>query len=267
MCVYALRQWNAAAVLDPANWRKFKAYGGNFDDALAFIFSYVLLPCATKPEADTVIVLDDDSEATSKKALDEAVAAIKARVPASVFVDAGQFKADNAADIARVTAKYNASRAATRVAKSGNVLPEDDGFGELQALLEVEFGQLQELVKATAASAGDEYGDPLADKGAAARYEFWPSKKTSWPVLYFCARQLLCAKWTSSENERVHSASGRFLSKLRSSMTARNLEVSYVAVKKLASTAIIEGKSLAEIDLGDVDGYLDELEGTSEDVA
>ena len=67
----------------------------------------------------------------------------------------------------------------------------------------------------------------------------------------------------------MHSASGRFLSKLRSSMRARTLEhltVAYVAIKKLAANAVIAGKSLADVDLGDVDDYLDELEDKSGEV-
>ncbi len=117
------------------------------------------------------------------------------------------------------------------------------------------------------------YGDPLAPKGSPARYHFWPEKAKVWPLLFFCAERLLCAKATSLENERVHSASGRFMSKLRSRMKPAKLEQLTVTYKKLRdiigspSTLVavdigngVEFKPLSTIEDGEYDGDVAEPE-------
>ena len=96
--------WNAVGLLDPACFRTFKTYGGNFDDALAFLYKSVVLPCATFDDHEEVVMVDD-GDISGKKALDEAVAAINARKPPGLFFDADQFASDKKADIERVTAK------------------------------------------------------------------------------------------------------------------------------------------------------------------
>ena len=68
------------------------------------------------------------------------------------------------------------------------------------------------------------YGDPLGPK-ADARYEFWPQRKKEWPLLYFCATQVLAgSKASSCSNERSHSVSGRICSKLRGALLPNSIE-------------------------------------------
>ena len=69
------------------------------------------------------------------------------------------------------------------------------------------------------------YGDPLASKGDPARYAFWPSKKDKWPLLFFCATQLLAGcKIATATNERMHSPAEKINSRLRGSLKPDNVE-------------------------------------------
>jgi len=68
------------------------------------------------------------------------------------------------------------------------------------------------------------FGLPLGPK-VDARYEFWPQRKKEWPLLYFCATQLLAgSKASSCSNERTHSVAGRICSKLRGSLQPSSIE-------------------------------------------
>jgi hypothetical protein len=48
------------------------------------------------------------------------------------------------------------------------------------------------------------------------RYEFWPARSSSLPLLSFCARQLLAGvKISSTSNERMHSPAEKILTAIR----------------------------------------------------
>ena len=68
------------------------------------------------------------------------------------------------------------------------------------------------------------FGDPLAQRDTAARYEFWPAHAQQFPLLNFCAEVLLCGMESSTENERFHSLMSYIMTKLRSRMTAATLQ-------------------------------------------
>ena len=79
------------------------------------------------------------------------------------------------------------------------------------------------------------FGTPLGPK-VDARYEFWPQRKREWPLLYFCATQLLAgSKASTCGNERAHSVSGRICSKLRGSLlpdTVERLTLAYYYMRR-----------------------------------
>ncbi|MCX8512782.1 MAG: hypothetical protein ORN83_13600 [Chthoniobacteraceae bacterium] len=83
---------------------------------------------------------------------------------------------------------------------------------------------------------GGAYGLPLQSEKVDARYEFWPSRKKQWPLLYYCATQLLAnLKASTCSNERMHSVFGRIFSKLRASLlpsSAERLTLGYYYIRK-----------------------------------
>lgn len=66
---------------------------------------------------------------------------------------------------------------------------------------------------------------PPRPQGGHARYEFWSQRKKEWPLLYFCATQVLTgSRFSSCSNERSHSVSGRICSKLRGALLPNSFE-------------------------------------------
>ena len=74
------------------------------------------------------------------------------------------------------------------------------------------------------------------EEGPDARYEYWPSVKSSRPLLYFCAETLLGGDGNSTcFNERMHSPAGRITEKYRASMkpdTVERLTLGYFFVRR-----------------------------------
>ena len=67
------------------------------------------------------------------------------------------------------------------------------------------------------------YGDPL-ESGNKARYRFWHAHKAQMPLLFEAAWALLCIPASATNNERVHSVSGRICDKQRGSLKPSNIE-------------------------------------------
>ena len=69
------------------------------------------------------------------------------------------------------------------------------------------------------------YGDVFTT-GNLARYEFWPARESTMPLLAFCARQLLAgAKVSTTSNERMHSPGEKILCALRSRLKPATTEM------------------------------------------
>jgi hypothetical protein len=68
------------------------------------------------------------------------------------------------------------------------------------------------------------YGDPLAAKGKSCRYFYWPSKRKVFPLLYFCALQLLGGRCATVTNERIHSPATRITKGLRGCLKPEKTE-------------------------------------------
>lgn len=66
------------------------------------------------------------------------------------------------------------------------------------------------------------YGDPL-ESGNKARYR-WHAHKAQMPLLFEAAWALLCIPASATNNERVHSVSGRIDDKLRASLKPSNIQ-------------------------------------------
>lgn len=108
------------------------------------------------------------------------------------------------------------------------------------------------------------YGDPL-ESGNKARYRFWHELKPQCPLLFEAAWALLVLPYTSTNNERGHSVSGRICEKLRGALkpsTIERLTLAYYFIpeaikKKIADFAaflkIVDGYSL---DIADVEALL-----------
>jgi hypothetical protein len=67
------------------------------------------------------------------------------------------------------------------------------------------------------------YGDPL-EPSHPKRYEYWPSQRDNFPLLYEAARIILCVRYHSMGNERDHSVMGRIFSKVRGTLRGDSLE-------------------------------------------
>ena len=109
------------------------------------------------------------------------------------------------------------------------------------------------------------YGTPLGKK-VNARYEFWPLRKKQWPILYFCATQVLAgSKGTSTSNERMHAVAGRIFSKLRGSLQPCNLEkltLAYYYIRKEVERLLSKWVEQDEtnLDLEDLCNVLEDCE-------
>ena len=68
------------------------------------------------------------------------------------------------------------------------------------------------------------YGDPL-EPSHPKRYEYWPSQRDNFPLLYEAARIILCVRYHSMGNERDHSVMGRIFSKVRGTLRGDSLEM------------------------------------------
>ena len=68
------------------------------------------------------------------------------------------------------------------------------------------------------------FGEELGE-GTNARYEYWPSKEGSMPLLYLCAHALLAGDVNATTfSERMHSPLARITSKFRASMKPDKVE-------------------------------------------
>ena len=100
------------------------------------------------------------------------------------------------------------------------------------------------------------YGSSLGPK-VRTRYEFWPSKRKVWPLLFYCVCQLLAGtKASSCSNERLHSVSGRICSKLRNKLKPDNVEkltLAYYYVREMVKEWLLKAGKEAEAILDKLD--------------
>ena len=98
------------------------------------------------------------------------------------------------------------------------------------------------------------FGHPLSE-GPPARYEFWPSKQATMPLLYFCAEEVLAGdRAATTFNERLHTPAQRIASKLRAGLKPLSVEQLTLAHYYLREEA---KKTLAEMEGDDKDDALD----------
>ena len=102
------------------------------------------------------------------------------------------------------------------------------------------------------------FRDPLG-REVDARYEFWPQRKKQWPLLYYCATQVLASsKASTCSNERSHSVSGRICTKLRGALLPNTVEQLTLAYHYIRREVIAVLKKLgagaeAALDLEDLE--------------
>ena len=96
------------------------------------------------------------------------------------------------------------------------------------------------------------YGSSLGPK-VRTRYEFWPSKRKKWPLLFYCACQLLAGtKASSCSNERLHSFSGRIWGKLKAD-SVEKLTLAYYYVREMVKEWLLKAGKEAEALLDKLD--------------
>ena len=216
------------------------------DDFIAFLYRYVIFPAAQRDEQPEDAPVDAGND--NKKKLKDEVARIKA-----IPVPAGY---DPAVWVESVVKKMIAAAKAKYGAPVDDGVPGGDPFMPLLNQLRKEVDEYEvylsdEAVKRAMDPTYAPYGNPLAE-GPDARYEFWPTRKGTQPLLFFCAAQLLAACGGSSCNqERVHSAAGYIYCKLRASLRPARVEMLTLARHWLRNKAAEEarGRDLEEVQL------------------
>ena len=187
---------------------------------IAFLYGRVIFPAAVRDELpeDAPVQAGD----ANKKKLKEEVARIK-----SIPVPAGY---DPAVWNATVVKSMIDAAKAKYGAPVDDGVPGGDPYAPLLDQLRKEMDEherylTEEAVKLAMDPTYAPYGNPLAE-GPDARYEFWPMRQGTQPLLYFCAAQLLAACSASSCNqERVHSTAGYIYCKLRAKLRPARVEM------------------------------------------
>lgn len=98
------------------------------------------------------------------------------------------------------------------------------------------------------------YGCPLALPSKLERLAFWPQRRTRLPVLYFPAAVAVCTPFTPMKCERVNSAAGIIMSRLRSCMRPETLS-SLVLAREWLKAAKIEAVAPSSEDTDDLSAW------------
>jgi len=225
---------NAATLLDPASFDPKLSL--RLTDAASFLARKILVPAMVRKTAP----LEGDSAgaptatstaseaAKSKKDYDARVAAVR------VELEARRASSDYGSDdtmweiyvnmeiekIAKPKMSASAASAAATAAMEDTPMSLEESIGA--KLLE----ELRELVKYYMTMKVEKlreiYGSPL--KPNLARKQFWPSKENTFPLLFFCACQMLPVPATSCSNERSHVPAARICSKARAAIKPDSVE-------------------------------------------
>jgi len=152
------------------------------------------------------------------------------------FESAGQFAARVAAEVASCKKRWNRGGSRMKLPK-----PDDANLGkwaeaEALRLINLEWSSFLEYREEHAGAL--RFGQPFAPYSSIdeackvievpekkERYTFWPSKKKTWPALYYCALVVLSTPSTSTANESSHSIAAYIMSKLRTRLTDDNHEL------------------------------------------
>jgi hypothetical protein len=231
---------HACYVLDPANFFSVLMRGGDaaLQDAEAYFYQKVLVSDATILGAPQQAAMPHAPDSLAD--LKAKIQAIKDMAKPAVMESEEYFEKYKKQQVAQIKAAFK-NKDALRQYEAGEEEAaggggDHDPFGlmldalrkELQEFKEFLGTQTQIFMQRVAGGAqwdGGAYGLPLQSKKVDARYEFWPSRKKQWPLLYYCATQLLAgSKASTCSNERMHSVSGRIFSKLRASLLPSSVE-------------------------------------------
>ena len=240
-------QNNAAAFLDPAS--AFYANSGSTDHALAFLYQKVLVP-GGKIQAGGALRQEEAKDAKEHK---DRLAEIAARPKPPLLMTMSDIAwQDQLKQLADEEKKQWAAKR-RRGLPPGLKLPGHDAvnplgsgrdddpmlpvlvslYAEAKTLITIHQEELARL--SVAAPAPGPYGDVFSI-GNLARYEFWPARSSSLPLLAFCARQLLAGvKISSTSNERMHSPAEKILTAIRGCLKPAKVEqltLGYFFVRK-----------------------------------
>ena len=262
---------NAAAVMDPACWSEFELLGGSYDDAESTLYRLYLAPRAELVES--AAGAPADAAAAAAVAADTAAKlkiecdAIRAQPKPSKWMADTAWEDKKREMVAAATERSRVKRAAVRAGEPDAV--HEGPMEPLRQAFFAEFALLRKDVEAVAhAGVKSKFGMPL-DSGNTERYTYWPSVKSSRPILYFLATcGPLVLKAASISNERVNSVLGRIVTKLRCKLapsTQEMLTLALVTLQQNASSApewvALSAKygSLERADIAEVDEVLAKL--------
>jgi len=272
----------AAEILDPANSHMVLLRPGNLEDAVAYFYLKILRPGAkvqAKPALPEQPVVPE-SKADLKSRL-AAIAALPKPFPYTTDEYWASYKKEEASQL---LAGWKNRDHVKALAGEGEDQGDDHDGGDqdecapLIDVLRSEMMQYRAFLDTQAKlfmQHRDEWGKafpapfglPLGPK-VDARYEFWPQRKKEWPLLYFCATQLLAgSKASSCSNERTHSVAGRICSKLRGSLQPSSIEkltLAYHYIRREVKETLAKWGKEAEAKLDKEDLEMPELLDASE---
>ena len=249
------------------------------DDVITYIYQEIL--CLNVTEYDVGGAQAAEAQqlvAKDKKEHEERLKAIRERVQAGVdLTDPIEFERAKQREIDAEKKQYSSKR---RVAAAPKALADRlqvRGAGGLgsgedddpmlpilhELILEVEAFFMEVHVPKT--KGDNPYGDPLAAKGKSCRYSYWPSKRKVFPILYFCALQLLGGRCATVTNERIHSPATRITQGLRGCLKPKKTErltLSFFFLREEVKALVAQIPPLPGLDPFDFDeAAVDKLAG------
>ena len=269
---------NAAAALDPAGFPTFDLHGGDLTHAYTFYWEDIFKKRATRIDGGgeqealaQARVAGSQAAHTRKK--NDIMKEVKPADSSSKYKwwSEERWQQHLQERCQKLDKEYEAQNAG-----GVEAIVVLDPLGPLLEQLEKEIGYLKEEHASAVLRSADwnaKYGAPLAsctDAQERLRKAYWVTKKDNMPLLFRCACILLTAPAASTSNERVHSVTGRILSKYRSSMKPDNLNrctMGYYWLRKSADTKAKEllAAGLSILDLDDAVELLPALDVVQDD--
>jgi hypothetical protein len=266
---------NAAMALDPATASQLEKYQGSWEHALTFI-TRVVVTAIVKRENDAADApaaggAGGGGKAVAKRpagcpheSIEAHIAAIKAE-PRDPLTTADAHAKHIATSIRAAKKAWGLIKAAVQPGKE-----EDDDEDWESALWGIVHEQaVKEAAvwreKCAQEAFRQKVGGALDITDNVYRYGTWPSQKSELPVMNFGATVVLGGLAAALVNEEFHSAAGIVNSKLRASLTPKNLEY-YALARVLEQRRITnvqpDGHLAGYVDL---DSVLDQLDDSEEE--
>lgn len=216
--------FNAAAYLDPVNFRNSLEWNIVAGDAEAFYFDTLLKPrarlldAAGQPvDAAGLKVAANKAQATKEKK------SIMLEKKPGLFMSSEAWLEDQQRRCDEIDARFNVAAGGDAAAAIIALDPHGALLADLKAEMALLSKEHIEARKSTKAEWEKKFGRPF-DQANDNRRAYWVKHRGSMPLLFLCASVLLTAPAASTTSERAHSKAGIIMSKSRCSMSSTNLE-------------------------------------------